>query len=52
MFAVRVPIVDVDLEGAIVVPVAEVANLHLKWFPGWAQVVLDHFAFVNSRELE
>ncbi len=52
MFAVRIPIVDVDLEGPIVVPVAKVTDFHLKWFPGGAQVVLDHLALVNSRELE
>ena len=52
VLAVRVPVVDVDLEGTIVVAVADVPHLNLERLPVGAQVVLDHFALVHDRKLE
>jgi hypothetical protein len=52
MLSVRVPVVDVDLEGSVVVAVAEISHLDLGRLPGGTQVVLDHLALVDNRELK
>ena len=51
MFAVRVPVVDVDFQGPVVVPVAEVHHLDAERLPGGVQVVLDDFALVHNGKL-
>jgi len=52
VLAVGIPVVDVDLEGSVVVPVAEVSHLELGWLPDRVQVVLDYLALVDNGKLK
>ena len=51
MFSVRVPVVDINLQGSVVVPVTHVHNLDAERLPGGVQIVLDDLALVDDRKL-
>ena len=51
MLAVGIPVEDVDLEGPVVISVAEISNFELGRLPDWIEVVLDHFALVDDCKL-
>lgn len=51
MRAVRVPVIDVDLERPIVVVVAQISHAQAERLPGGIQRVFDHLALVHHHKL-